>query len=210
MSSVTEDSTIQTNIPTEDNVTTEQPVQINVYLQYLQMGLAIANKQLEIPAKIIESLLMLNMNNLPSIFHIPVIFIGALLTFFLILISYAGSMICTLLGVVYPLIECQVVLNEKTVDSNKLVTIVKYFILYQSYVLLENIFYFILELIPFYQYFRFGVTYMLLRDDYAMTRDVYDFLDHRYKLSPLPHTFTLFLEKIEKFINFKKEQAKTD
>ena len=152
------------------------------------------NQKLIQPADIVHDKLSLGTESLPLVLKTPLAFSGLLAFVFFLIFNFANNLICNLIGIVYPIYYLLPRLKE---NNPKLLTINKYWILFGILQFVESFIGFILYYIPGYFYLKFGLLYMLVRNDFAMTNVVYTFAGERYYRSSLRPVVQEVVRKVE-------------
>lgn len=132
----------------------------------------ILNKQLEKPAKALQSKICFDTNDLPALLKIPLIFCSISAFVFYIIFIFANNLIYNLIGIVCPLIYGASIANETDIDKIK--TYNKYWIIFGVITLIDSLCGFFLHLVPYYYYLKIGFIYILMRNNFSSVDTIYD------------------------------------
>jgi hypothetical protein len=172
-------------------------------LSYVSFGLEYLNNKLIVPTNLVQNGLSLKTETLPQILKTPVNFASVILFAAYIVFSFANNLICNIIGILYPLMYGLTVFSEDPINTNMSITLNKYWMLFCGFMLIDSFFGFILHWIPGYFYFKVGVIYALIRNDFALTNTAFAMLEKLYVESNLR-------PNIEKIINLVSSKMRTN
>ena len=152
-------------------------------LGYLMNMLQYLNTNLVVPVQRIQNLIAIKIDSVPSFLQTPVNFISVLMFLFAIIICYANDFICSMAGLIYPLMCGFYIFNKQTTDTEKMIILTKYWMLFGSIMLMDTLFGFILNCIPGYHYLKLMLIYFLIRKDFVLTNTIFSLMMHYYKES---------------------------
>lgn len=152
-------------------------------LAYLLSAMQFANSKLTGPVKWIQNNLSLKTDTLPDTFNTPLNFSTILAFILFVVVTYANNLICNIVGILYPVLYGLYLFNETPLDSKRLVTLNKYWMLFGCLTLLDAFAGFILHWIPGFFYAKIAFIYGLVRNDFALTNMAFGLLEQLYALS---------------------------
>ena len=183
-------------------------ITLQLILSYLMNMLQYLNTNLVVPMQLIQNLLSIKIDSLPSFLQTPVNFISTLMFLFIIIIGYANDFICNIVGLIYPLMCGFYIFNEKTVDTEKTIILTKYWMLFGSIMLMDTLFGFILNCIPGYHYLKMTLIYFLIRKDFVLTNTVFSLIMHYYNKSNIYSKIDAVLTFIMAKLKINKQESK--
>jgi len=155
----------------------------NLFFEYSKMLIQFLNEKLADTHVSIQTRLSLKTDSLPEFFNTPVTFSIMLILFSFIVVSYANSIICHCIGILYPVLYCFNIFHGVPVDTNKLTVLNKYWIVYSVLTLLDSFFGFVLHWLPGFFYMKVAIIYLLIRNDFAFSNDAFFVLETLYMSS---------------------------
>ena len=138
-------------------------------LPYVNSAIQIINNKLVFPVQYLHNKLSLGTDSLPDVLKTPINFATIFSFFIFIMVTFANNLICNLIGILYPLMYGLNIFNEKSIDTNRLISHNKYWILYGVITLFDSFFGFFLHFVPGYFYLKLILTYLLVRNDFMFT-----------------------------------------
>lgn len=86
---------------------------------------------------------------------------------------FVDFLIFYLIAVIYPLLYCYFLLKEKDASQSIRSLLIKYWVAYSLYGLLEYPFLWLLQHIPLYSYLKLGLFYYLVKNNFKLTELFY-------------------------------------
>lgn len=176
-------------------------------ITYANLAIQFLNDKLNLPAQMLQNALSLKMDTFPQILKSPFNFTAAMIFLLFIIIGYANNLICSLIGVIYPIIYGLDLFNANPVDTDKLVLLNKYWILFAGIHLLDSIFGFILGFLPGYFYLKISLIYSLIRNDFALSGKFFSMLENIYVNSGLYPKIEMLMSYVKAKINTNKSSS---
>ena len=169
--------------------------------KYINLAFQFLNDKLDLPATMLQNTLALRIESLPQILTAPFNFTAAMMFLLFIIIGYANNLICSLIGVIYPIFYGLELFNTKLVSTNKLILLNKYWILFGLIHLIDLLFGFILNFIRGYFYLKIALVYVLIRNDFRMSDKLFNMFEKYYVNSNIYPKIEILLSFITKKIN---------
>jgi hypothetical protein len=154
-----------------------------LFLTYANSAVEFLNAKLVIPTQILQNNLSLKTDSLPDNLKTPLNFSSMLLVAFFFVITYANNLICNLVGILYPLLYGLFVFNETPINTERSVTLNKYWMLFGVITLMDTFFSVLLDIIPGYFYLKVAAIYILIRNDFMLTNSAFSMLESYYAKS---------------------------
>lgn len=175
-----------------------------IALYYFNNAVQFLNSKLALPTNFLQYNLSLKTDILPEILQRPINFSTMFILLLFIIFTYANSLICNLIGVLYPILYSLNLFNDMSnTDSNntikitnKFVTLNKYWMLFGSITLMDTFFGFIFDVIPGYYYLKVGLIYTLIRNDFSLTNGAFGLFYRYYRRSNILPIVQGFLESL--------------
>jgi hypothetical protein len=148
-------------------------------LNYFTNTLQHLNNKLVYPSQLLQNSLFLKTETIPEIIRTPINFIMSFLFVSFAIIYYTNNFLCNLVGTVYPITHGFNMLKTQPFNTEKLVTLNKYWIVFNLMTLIES-FNFIINLIPWYYYCKLVLIYLLIRNDFTLVNTTFGLLMKYY------------------------------
>lgn len=155
------------------------------------------NSKLSDPMIFLLKYFSLQKEDLPCSLKIPITFFGVVFICLYFILSFAYNFLCNMVGLFYPVLYSLALFNG-VADPNNFITVTKYWILYGSLTLVDNLLGYVMYFVPGYSYLKILVLYMLIKNDFIYTKIVFDYFAY-YNMGPL----------FEKMVNMIKLKART-
>lgn len=155
----------------------------NQIFTYINSVIYFLNEKMDLPAMMLQTTLSLKMETFPQILKTPFNFILAMIFLLFIIIGYANNIICSLIGIIYPIIYGLDLFSTNSTDNNKLILLNKYWILFGGIHLFDSLFGLILNCLPGYFYLKIAFIYLLVRNDFLISGQIFTIFENLYKNS---------------------------
>lgn len=133
------------------------------------------NADYEVPIENIKKMLSLSNDPLPQLLKRPIAFVvGAIILSLFILFSFS-NIVYILLAVGYPLMVNSYLMKNKPTCEN-MIGIYHYWMMFGLITAIDTIFGSLLWLVPFYSYLKIAVVYLLVRDEFNMSVNLFTLL----------------------------------
>lgn len=164
------------------------PMEINgfdysTFWSYATYATQYLNTKLVVPTRFLQSKLSLKTETLPENLRTPLNFSAIVAVTLALIITFANNLVCNVVGILYPLFYGLYIFNEQPVNTQRSVTLNKYWILFGVLSVVDSFFGFILHLVPGYFYLKIGIIYALIRNDFALTNVAFSMLESYYAKS---------------------------
>ena len=151
----------------------------------------------------LQNALSLKMESLPQVLKSPFNFTFVMTFLLFIIVGYANNLICSLIGIIYPIIYGLDLFSTNSIDNNKLILLNKYWILFGGLHLSDSLFGFVMKFLPGYFYLKIALVYVLIRNDFTMSEKLFSIFEKFYINSNL-------YPKIEMLLSFAKAKFNVD
>lgn len=169
-------------------MSTQSTITYQSVLGYLNTSVQFLNTTLSKPTQFVQNYLSLNMESCPRFLRAPLNFTASMLFLFFMILSFANNLLCTIVGVLYPVLYSMYTTRLQSGGTLQSATLNKYWVLYGIITMIDTVYGFVLSLIPGYVYLKLAITYALVRNNFAIVDMVYDTVSSLSE-SYIPTTF---------------------
>jgi hypothetical protein len=157
----------------------------------------------------------LNINEtlIPSFLKKPCKFLGLICLSFLVSLFFMDYLLCHLIGILYPMLYCYFVIKNNNnsgvqVDIENLeksTKLLKYWVSYSLFHILELPILWILQYIPLYFYLKLSLFYYLIRNNFFWINFIYTYIENFLDLLVRRCSFLSNVKSPEEFRNAVKD-----